>query len=294
MLTWLVAVCTYLSWFLLVIYGNSIPIWALFLLGGYVVCLHGSLQHEAVHNRPSKRKWINTLLVYPPLAMWYPYTIYRQDHTQHHECEILTDVDTDPESLYFAKEQWDKMNGVTKFIHRINFLLAGRLIIGPFVSIYKLWKTAAQSVINGNYRDSATWIVHFSLCACIFVFAYQTGGLPPWKYALCFALPGISLTLLRSYTEHRWAASNSERSIIVEGSLLTQLLYLNNNFHYLHHEDPGIPWYELRSVYQSKRDAILERNGNFMYRGYNSILVRIFQDKLIDPVHPNQIPAKIV
>ena len=291
--TWLVAFSVYSVWLMLVLFGNTLPVWLLFILGGYTVCLHGSLQHEAVHNRPFAQRWMNTLLVFPPLALWYPYSIYREEHLLHHQCTDLTNPEMDPESLYFTPVEWDKFSKLTKWVYRVNFTMAGRLIIGPVISMFTLWKVAVLKVMRGDYQHARVWTGHVTLCVAILVFANGVGGLPVWKYLLCFAFPGIMLTLLRSYTEHRWATAQNERSLIVEGSPVSQLLYLNNNFHSLHHENPALPWYEIRALYRSRKSQILEHNGNFMYPGYLFILSRIFKDKLIDPLHFDEFQAKI-
>ena len=291
--TWLVVAGLYSAWLTLVLFGNALPVWLLFVLGGYTVCLHGSLQHEAVHNRPFATRWMNTLLVFPPLALWYPYFIYREEHLLHHQCTDLTNPESDPESLYFTPVEWNQFSKPTKWVYRVNFTMAGRLIIGPIISMYHLWKSATLRILRSDYRHGRVWTGHIALCVAILVFTNIAGGLPAWKYLLCFAFPGIALTLLRSYTEHRWATVQNERSLIVEGSPISQLLYLNNNFHSLHHEYPAVPWYEIRALYRNRKQQILERNGQFMYPGYWYILSRIFKDKLIDPLHPDEFQAKI-
>ena len=289
LLTGVVTCATYASWVLLILYGNSWPLLLLFAAGGYIVCLHGSLQHLAVHGQLSDRKWLNTVLAYPPLAIYFPYPIYLEEHTNHHNCDVLTDADTDPESLYVDPEHWSNLGSISKWIYRINFTVGGRMLIGPAVSLYLLCKNEIHKFIEKDYRRAGTWSLHFALSATILAFAYQVGGIPPWKYLLCFAFPGVSLTLLRSYTEHRWSDTETERSIVVEGSPVSQLLYLNNNFHWVHHENPGLPWYQLPAVFEERKESILQSNGNFYYSGYFDILRRIWKDKLINPIHPNSV-----
>ena len=283
----LIAIGTYSAWTILVLYGNEIPLVVLFVLGGYVTCLHGSLQHIAVHGYPTKFDWLNALLIYPPLALYFPYPIYRESHIAHHLCDSLTDVETDPESLFVTAKQWNRMNKVSKAIYRLNFTLLGRLLIGPFVTLYQLWKSELKRIVNGNTQCILHWILHIACCAAILLFVTEVASMPLWKYILCFAYPGISLTLLRSYTEHRWSESETERSIIVEGSPLSRLLYLNNNFHWVHHESPQMPWRQISIAFKERRNEILNLNGNFYYRSYLQIFARLFKDQLIDPIHPH-------
>ena len=284
-----VIIAAYSAWLMLVLYGNNLPIWLLFILAGYVCCVHGSIQHIAVHGHPTQHSWLNTLLVYPPLALYFPFQIYKESHLQHHQCEMLTDVETDPESLYLTREHWNRLNPVSRLIYRINFTLAGRLIIGPFVSLYQLWKNEFHIVLSGNRRRALIWGMHGVGCTAVLAFVSLIGNMPIWKYLVCFAYPGIALTLLRSYTEHRWSMSASERTIIIEGSWISRLLYLNNNYHWVHHENPRLPWTRVPEVFRRRREEILQQNGNFYIKGYHQVFTRLWKDKLIDPIHPTFI-----
>ena len=154
----------YLSWFLTIIYGNDMPLILLFLIGGYLTCLHGSLQHNAVHGHPTRWRWLNTAMVYPPLALFYPYQTYREAHLKHHRIDQLTDVDTDPESIYLSKAHWNSLNGFGKLVYRFNFTLLGRLLIGPFVALYHLWKSEFTAIVSGDVRCLRTWILHILAC----------------------------------------------------------------------------------------------------------------------------------
>lgn len=281
-----IAVATYGVWFVLVWYGQALPVWLLFLLGGYCTCLHGSLQHSAVHGFPFRSNTLNKALVYPPLAFYFPYSIYREDHLTHHRCDTLTDAETDPESLYLSAKRWNRMNRAQKMFFRFHFTLAGRLLAGPLVSLYYLYKREVVRMRCGDRSRLGIYIVHVAWIAAISMFVTLAAGLPLWKYLLCFAYSGISFTLLRSYTEHRWSLSESERSLIIEGSWLTRLLYLNNNYHWLHHEQPHVHWSKLAGMFRKRRQEILQINGGFYLNGYHNVLSRLWKDKLIDPVHP--------
>ena len=89
---WLVLVGNYGLWLVLIWNHSIIPWWVMIFLGGYTVCVHGSLQHEFLHGHPPRYPWLNRLLVWAPLGLWMPYTIYRDSHVAHHLCERLTDL----------------------------------------------------------------------------------------------------------------------------------------------------------------------------------------------------------
>ncbi len=285
----LVVIFVYAAWAWLVLNGEKIPLPLLFVAGGYITCLHGSLQHIVVHGSPTKYQWFNSLLAYPPLALYYPYSIYRESHLQHHKCPELTSVADDPESRYVSSEHWANLSSISRRVYQFQFTLLGRLLIGPFVSSYLLLKSEWIRIFAGEIQRINIWLLHFVGCASVLVFVVVVGEMAIWKYILCFVYPGISLTLLRSYTEHRWSDVQDERSLIVEGTVLTRLLYLNNNYHWLHHEDPKIHWTRLSSMFREQRKEILRKNGNFYYKGYLQILPRLWKDRLIDPLHPNEL-----
>ncbi len=49
-------------------------------------------------------------------------------------------------------------------------------------------------------------------------------------------------------------------------------MFLNNNYHAVHHDLPHVPWYALRDVYETYRQQYLERSGGFLVRGYSEWL----------------------
>ncbi len=78
--TWGIVTLVYGGWGLTTWFYHDLPWWLVLPLGGYFVCLHGSLQHEAVHGRPTGVHWIDGLIVFPSLWLWLPFTHYRESH----------------------------------------------------------------------------------------------------------------------------------------------------------------------------------------------------------------------
>ncbi|MET5115750.1 fatty acid desaturase, partial [Burkholderia pseudomallei] len=68
-----------------------------------------SLQHELLHGHPTRSARVNKLLGYPPLAVWYPYTLYRDTHLEHHRDEDQTAPGIDPESNYVPLAHWMRL-----------------------------------------------------------------------------------------------------------------------------------------------------------------------------------------
>src|SRR5258708_16232900 len=86
-------------------------------------------------------------------------------------------------------------------------------------------------------------------------------GIPLWIYVLTMAIPGTSLTLVRSFAEHRARPEVRARIAIVENSWILGPLFLFNNLHALHHEAPAIPCNEYPARYRRIREPLIADNG---------------------------------
>jgi fatty acid desaturase len=95
------------------------------------------------------------------------------------------------------------------------------------------------------------WLRHAFLVGA-FLWLLGRAGMPIDEYVLCFVFPGTSLTLLRSFAEHRPADDRSGRTVVVEAGWPFSLLFLNNNLHVVHHEQPWLPWFELERAYRER------------------------------------------
>ena len=111
-------------------------------------------------------------------------------------------------------------------------------------------------------------------------------AIPLTAYVALFVLPGVSLTLVRSFAEHKAANTPLERTAIVEAGAPFALLFLNNNLHYAHHKRPDLPWHALPAYYRAHRGELLHENGGLLYRGYREILGRYLLRPVDRPVHP--------
>jgi fatty acid desaturase len=110
--------------------------------------------------------------------------------------------------------------------------------------------------------------------------------MPWWQYCLLVAYPGLSLGLLRAFTEHRAAEDSQERTASVESNVLFGLLYLYNNLHDAHHLKPAMPWYDIPRYYRANRVDLLKGNAHFVYRGYAQLAKRYLFVPVFSPVHP--------
>ena len=92
--------------------------------------------------------------------------------------------------------------------------------------------------------------------------------------------------MLRSFLEHQYEEDPLHRSVIVEAGWFWRLLFLNNCYHFVHHQHPSMPWYALPAAYARDRAAYLAKNGVYLWPGYASI-VRAYALRAKEPVrHP--------
>lgn len=285
--TWMLVAAIYAGWFAFVAWFQSLAWWILLPAGAWFVAWHNSFQHEAVHRHPTRNDWVNGLLAGIPLGLWLPYPIYRDSHRTHHASTALTDPFEDPESWYVSPDGWRHTGILSRAILRLNNTLAGRMVIGPWLVASRLWKDHFLALQRGDLRYFTTWTLHAALILLLLGGVWKVFGVSPLEYVVFFAWPGLSLSLVRSFLEHRPAPEQSGRTVIVEAGPAMSLLFLNNNLHLLHHLRPNLPWFALPSVYRRNRAELLRRAEGFYFpQGYREIARRFAFRPKDRPVHP--------
>ena len=78
------------------------------------------------------------------------------------------------------------------------------------------------------------------------------------------------------------------RIVINEAGRFMRLLFLNNNYHLVHHDLPKLPWYLIPRVYRADRDAYLARSGGFIQPGYVAQARRFAWTPTDPAVHPSE------
>ena len=288
--TWLVLVGVYGGWVLLTLFWTQVPGWLLWLPGGYLVTLHSSLQHEAIHGHPTRSRRLNFALVWPQLMLWYPLEFYHDHHTRHHDSD-LTDPELDPESFYVAPERWRGLGRGQRRLLMFNHSFAGRMLIGPWLSCLRLWRAEVVRLLRGDFAHAGIIARHATSCALVLYWVLAVCDMPFYVYLLAFAWPGSSLMMMRSFVEHRHDPEPERRTIVVEGCPLTRLLYLNNNYHSIHHRYPGLPWYRVPAAWRRERVATLAGNGNYYYPDYATIAWRYLFKPWTHPAYPARVRA---
>ena len=254
---------------------------------------HGSLQHETIHGHPFRNRRLNSGVGWLPISLRLPYFVYRRYHMSHHQCADLTDPTDDSESFYVSAEQWASMGRVRRALVLAHHTLLGRLVLGPPREVARVLVHQAREIYRGDRELARWWAAHAVAATALCAFVVAVMGLPLWQYLLGGVYLGHSLTLLRSYCEHRWV-QGATRSAVVRSGPVFGLLFLNNNFHNAHHAEPGVAWYELPARVALTGADAEAAEGAGLYSGYLDVARRYLVRPYDHPVHPAErvsIPA---
>lgn len=290
--TWFVVLGVYGAWFTLTYYFHAIPLLAMAVLAPLVIAWHGSLRHEATHHHPINRN-VATVVGYPPLGLLDPFVLYREAHQRHHRNEHLTDPYEDPESYFFRAEDWEQKSAFMQKLWLFNQTFAGRMVIGPALIYGRYFAIEIKAMLRGDRGRMRIWGEHVLLVAAVMYYVTQVCGIPAWQYLLLFVYPGASVGMIRSFYEHRYDAEPLGRCVVVEKSPFFQLLFLNNNFHAVHHEKPHLPWYMLDEQYAAQKAHYREANRDFVVESYGKLMREYLFTPVFHPVHPRDDTSRI-
>lgn len=252
---------------------------------GIVLALQSSLMHEASHGHPSRKGWLNELLVGLPIGLVYPFRRFRTLHLRHHADERLTDPFDDPESYYRAFWQHEQLSAVMKALLKLNNTMIGRIVIGPPLGTWIFLTSELRLVLDGDPAVRKAWLLHAAGLAVVVPLLVFLSPIPFWLYLLVPVWLGQSIIAIRTFAEHQWSERPDGRTIIIERSPLA-FLFLNNNLHLVHHKAPNVAWYGLPALFRERRDEWAAMNGGYVYPNYFALL-RDFAFKAKEPVvHP--------
>jgi len=253
-------------------------------LAAVAIALHGSLTHEIVHGHPTRHPALNAALVAPVLGLLVPFGRFRDTHLAHHRDANLTDPYDDPESNYLDPAVWVRLPGWLRALLRANNTLAGRILLGPAVGQVAFMAADWRAIRAGDRATLRAWAWHLPAIAPVLA-CVVAAPMPLWAYAVA-VYAGQGLLRIRTYLEHQAHAHVAGRTVVIEDRGPLALLFLNNNFHVVHHMHPAVPWYRLPELYFADAARYLARNGGYRYRSYGQIFARhLLRAK--DPVpHP--------
>lgn len=250
-----------------------------------IIAVHSSLQHEMLHGHPFKTQALNDLLVFPALGIFIPYQRFKDTHLAHHFDPNLTDPYEDPESNYQDPLTWGRLPLLAKYLYDFNNTLAGRMSVGPAIGLWHFYLSDARDILRGHKRVIGAYALH-GLGLCLVGVWWAFYATAPFWVLLAAAYCGMSILKIRTFLEHCAHERVSSRTVIIEDRGPLALVFLNNNFHAVHHAHPKVAWHRLPGVFRARRAEFLRRNGGYCYSTYAEVF-RLYLFRRKDPVaHP--------
>jgi fatty acid desaturase len=287
--TLVIVVLTYAAWAYGTTLWDDVALLSL-LLTAVAIAQFSSLQHETLHGHPFANAQLNEALVFPALMLVMPFRRFRDLHLQHHHDPTLTDPFDDPESNFQAPEVWAALSRPMRAIYRFNNTLFGRMAVGPAISLWALVKGDWHAWRQGSTDVAVAWLLNALGALPVIWWLMAVGTMPGWAYLVAVYL-GYSLLKIRTYLEHRAHEAARARTVVIEDRGPLSVLFLNNNFHVVHHMHPTTPWYRLPALYAARRAYYLRRNEAYVYRSYGEIFRQYFfraKDPVPHPIYPVQ------
>ena len=165
-----------------------------------------------------------------------------------------------------------------------NATFAGRLLIGVLISQYYFMRSDLRDICAGRMEVLRAWLLHIP-AATVVIWAVLASGYPLWGYVLA-AYGGLALLKIRSFAEHRVHKDVLARTVVIEDRGFLAFLFLNNNFHSVHHMHPHISWYALPGLYRAQKDKFMQRNQGYIYKSYRQVFARYFWQGKEPVPHP--------
>ena len=271
----------YLAFAVTTVWLEAISLPLAILATSVILAQYSSLQHEVLHGHPFRWQWLNALMVFPGLTLFVPFGRFRDTHLAHHHDERLTDPYEDPESNYLDPAAWERLPLPLKMVFRLNNVLLGRMVIGPLIGLYAFYRKDIRLVRSGDGAVLAAWLGHFAGVALLILWLVNMTGMPLWAYGVAAYLSNSWLRI-RTFLEHQANERASGRTVVIESRGILAFLFLNNNFHVVHHMHPKVAWYRLPGLYAENRAHYLHRNGGYVFRNY----AQIFRQFLLTPKDP--------
>ncbi len=274
---------TYQIWLFATTYLAEWSVFAAVIISAIAIAQFSSLQHEMLHGHPFRDQRLNAALVFPALTLIVPYLRFRDTHLAHHHDNALTDPFDDPESNYLDGGDWEQFSVIRRGLLTFNNTLAGRLLLGPLIGTFAFIRSDLRN-LGQDPKILRGWLWHMPAAALVIVWVHFA-AMPLWAYAIsCYG--ALSLLRIRTFLEHQAHERARGRTVVIEDRGPLALLFLNNNFHAVHHMHPRVAWYRLPSLYRQNAERYLRQNGGYRYRSYSEIFRRYLLTRKDPVVHP--------
>lgn len=274
---------TYAFWAAATLWLAAISLPLAILVAALAIAQHSSLQHEMMHGHPFRDPRWNTALVFPALTLVIPYHRFRDTHLAHHRDSELTDPYDDPESNYLDAGVWERLPRWLRAIMTVNNTLAGRMALGPLIGTVSFLRSELRTA-RVDPRVAQGWLWHIPMVLPVLAWVIWS-PMPLWAYLIACYL-ALSLLRIRTFLEHQAHEQSRARSVIIEDRGPLALLFLNNNFHVIHHMHPRVPWYRLPRLYRENAHRYRRVNGGYVFRSYAQVFRSYFFARKDPVAHP--------
>jgi fatty acid desaturase len=273
--TLFVVIATYLTLGLATTWLADLSLALAIFVTGTAVAQFSSLQHEVLHGHPFRNRALSEAIVFLGVTIYIPYIRFKDTHLAHHHDPILTDPYDDPESNFLDPKLWAGLPKFGQALLKANNTLLGRILLGPAVSIWALVGTDLRAILQGDRHVLKAWVLHGIGVALVFSWLMAMDGMPIWAYLIA-AYFGFGLLKIRTFLEHRAHDLARARSVVIADQGFFSLLFLNNNYHSVHHSHPGLAWYRLPNLFAQNRDHYLARNDGYYFDTYAQVFRQYF------------------
>ena len=206
---------------------------------------YNSLQHEVIHGHPTPWRRVNTAMAALPVGLVVPLRWYHASHLAHHRDEHLTDPTLDPESFYVSAAAWESHGRAGRAMLTVLSTLPGRLLFGPPGSrpdARRPWSALRAHPAATLMRT----ITHLAGVAVVLAVVIAS-GLEVWVYLLGAVWLGWSISLLRSFAEHRFVEGGTQSAVGARRSRAVVAVPQQQPAPVA--PRPGVPWYQLPAVH---------------------------------------------
>ena len=273
--TFFVMIATYLTLGMATTWLADVSLILSIFVTGIAIAQFSSLQHEVLHGHPFRSRVLSEAAVFLGATIYVPYIRFKDTHLAHHHDPILTDPYDDPESNFLDPQVWAGLPKFSKILLKANNTLLGRILLGPAVSVWSFVRADLRAILNKDRHILVAWVLHGVGVALVFGWLLAMDGMPIWAYLIA-AYFGFGLLKIRTFLEHRAHDQSRARSVVIADKGFFALLFLNNNYHSVHHCQPGLAWYRLPSLFAQNKEQYLARNDGYFYATYAQVFRQYF------------------
>lgn len=213
-----------------------------------------SIIHEAEHRILHPNPWINDFLG-TLMALFFPapYHLIRQGHLGHH---LRNRSDDEAFDHYFEGEwpplKWVSLFGILTGLYWVTVVLSNFIVLCcPFLLKRRYFEFDRPSAaFMDSLNPAFWWIIKLEATLVFLLHALILWGLaiPPINYAVVYFGFGFSWSAMQ-YVHH----FGTERHVVRGTRNLwlfapIDLIWLNHNWHLVHHGHPTVPWIYLPRI----------------------------------------------